>query len=456
MMDRPARNRALVLTSVHAAGLGLAILHPLAPLLLVAGVAAVGILLAYQHLILASLANLGVVKAFLISTVPALTLFDPTLILAGLALLVILWRLTDTTGRAALNRHGHLLMAFVAWLTWMLLAVVHAPDMPMALQKAGRFILIVPLLFLGPLVLIRSARDSRIVLYLFVAYAVMAAGLLFLKLWGLVSGTITDPLTHRLSILGANPISIARLLVVAASMILAAWARQKTGGWRWLPLLGLLLTAALLTGSRGPILSLLAAWVLIGLLHKGRPRRIFFGGLVGIGLVISLFLGLAPAELTKRYLAFSAAELKVDQQGLQISSSVSSRYRLYEIAYDEWTSKPSKFFFGSGTAGYAALFPWRDFRYPHNLFLELLVEFGLLGALVFCWQVVLIIPKLFTRATRRLSTEAFMWLAGTFTFFFSTMFSGDLNDNRLLWFLVAAYLASWSLSPASKLSPRRI
>ena len=38
-----------------------------------------------------------------------------------------------------------------------------------------------------------------------------------------------------------------------------------------------------------------------------------------------------------------------------------------------------------------------------------------------------------------------MWLAGIITFFFATLFSGDLNDNRLLWFLVAAYVATRTL-----------
>ena len=443
---RPSNNvMTALLISVQLGGLGLAVVHPLAPYLLILGMLGIGFAIAYHHLIITLLGNLNVIKAVLITSVPALAFIDPIIILAILAYAYIIWTVGTERGRQAVNRHGHLLLAVVAWIGFVLMSTIYAPMLGEALVKAGRFAFIVPALFLGPLVLIQSSRDARLLLGLFIALGVISALLLYAKMWGIATGSAIEDPSLRLSILGTNPIATSRILVVSVAMIAAAIIGQTLSAIKWMPVIIFLLGAALLTGSRGPLLSLLLAGVVLGLLYAGRPRRILLGGILSVVILVAIFLLLAPEGMTGRYFALTQGELGISKQGLRVFSTVVSRFRLWEIALESWTSSSFNLLFGTGVGGYAALITWRDYHYPHNLLLEVLVEFGLVGAAVFSWQIALVFRRLFSRSIQQISPEASMWLAAIFTFFISTMFSGDINDNRLLWYFLAAYIATLSL-----------
>jgi hypothetical protein len=43
---------------------------------------------------------------------------------------------------------------------------------------------------------------------------------------------------------------------------------------------------------------------------------------------------------------------------------------------------------------------------------------------------------------KRCSQPEVLWLGATLTVFFSAMFSGDINDNRLIWFFLSGLLAA--------------
>ena len=43
---------------------------------------------------------------------------------------------------------------------------------------------------------------------------------------------------------------------------------------------------------------------------------------------------------------------------------------------------------------------------------------------------------------KRYSQPEVLWLGATLTVFFSAMFSGDINDNRLIWFFLSGLLAA--------------
>jgi len=49
-----------------------------------------------------------------------------------------------------------------------------------------------------------------------------------------------------------------------------------------------------------------------------------------------------------------------------------------------------------------------------------------------------------------------MWLVGTLTMFFATLVSGDLNDNRMLWFFLAGLLATVQVNSLPQVGAERV
>ena len=112
-----------------------------------------------------------------------------------------------------------------------------------------------------------------------------------------------------------------------------------------------------------------------------------------------------------------------------------------------WISDFKTFSVGLGSGGFSSLFLWRDFRwYPHNIFLEILVEFGIIGIFLILTFMFFSIKQLITyKKYNYLSENSAVWISGTLVMFFSAQFSGDLNDNRILLMFLAISLSSINL-----------
>ena len=279
-------------------------------------------------------------------------------------------------------------------------------------------------------------------LYLFLFFGALGILSIGFHLHQLLQSAATLQLSVRLSILEANPIGAARILVICAGMcaILPLTGVEKS--LRWIALMAIFLVAALFTGSRGPLVSFVAAIGIIGMILPGKTRIRTIWLLVSLTIFFIVTLMLLPEGLVARLKLFAGSEIVYSESGIQVMSTVLHRFELWKMALAVWLNSPLHFLLGMGSAGYAGLFPWRDFSYPHNLLLELLVEFGILGAGIFSIHVILILTKVGARYRSGLGKEELMWLVGFLIYFISTMFSGDLNSNRLFWFLLAGLLAT--------------
>ena len=114
------------------------------------------------------------------------------------------------------------------------------------------------------------------------------------------------------------------------------------------------------------------------------------------------------------------------------------------MSLKSWISSGINFVFGLGSGGFSSLFIWRDWRwYPHNMFFEIIVELGLIGLIVLS----LFITKAYKLISQGLNKGTFtdhsaLWVAGTTVMFIAAQFSGDINDNRILWMFLAISIAS--------------
>ncbi|MEU2152073.1 O-antigen ligase family protein [Micrococcus luteus] len=187
------------------------------------------------------------------------------------------------------------------------------------------------------------------------------------------------------------------------------------------------------TGSRAPLLALGVAMVLVVLLVAGRSNRlrsafIFSGSLLSVMALWRLIQSDA-VDLESRSVAWLSGERDTSTQARQF---------LWEQGLLAARHNP----LGLGWGGFTDLpFISDYYRYPHNFAIELILEAGwIIGGFV-----LLVL----------LSSGFRLWfLAGSSSLVLSTfslfvfsvinaMFSGDINDNRLLWITAAA---AWGIA----------
>lgn len=248
--------------------------------------------------------------------------------------------------------------------------------------------------------------------------------------------------------LGANEnivhIGIAQLMGMA--LLLLFYHRFEKRAWRFLcllicvPWLAIGLASA---ESRGPILGLMLAlavatfapWWKQGFISRKQVLAI-------LGIVVAAVLGLSAywfRGVAASRLQSKTAELTMILEGsTEASGTATERLVYYGAALD---AIPQHILRGWGIGGWS-MFYWNqdDRHYPHNLFLETAVEEGLLGLAVL--MVLLGSIYLTLKRNADVVSHRFPVLFPMLIYLLTvTMFSGDIDDNRFLWFWCGAVLA---------------
>jgi O-antigen ligase len=124
-------------------------------------------------------------------------------------------------------------------------------------------------------------------------------------------------------------------------------------------------------------------------------------------------------------------------------SSANARLVRYSEAYKMFQDSP---FFGKGIGSFPVSFSSIDARdYPHNIFLELLSELGLLGLILFLFLLTVSIGRLIKVSKRDSINKMYLGLLAGFLFsFLNALVSGDINDNRILF----TFIAIGAMTPA--------
>jgi len=217
------------------------------------------------------------------------------------------------------------------------------------------------------------------------------------------------------------------------------------------------MTVALLAAnSRGPMLSfaLTSAWVFVARFRYMKSRHVVFMVIIGLCLLVALFFVL-PEQVTSRYVDLFGG-------GSDVVSRTASKYTIntrlfaWKAAIGTAFSNVKNLLFGIGVGGFSNIFYGLDVRlYPHNMIFETLCELGLIGLLLLGWHFKLI----FFRAHKAIKSLAgpqqltvFAYFIGGIFLLISAEFSGDLNDNRRLWFFLGACLAIVHLYQSKKKS----
>lgn len=256
---------------------------------------------------------------------------------------------------------------------------------------------------------------------------------------------------------GSNYIALARTtglgFLTTVGFLLPTERRLLMRVFLWV--IGTLqLWAALIAGTRGPVLALiLSIFLFFAFSVQNFKIDRFALRLSSIGLPIIVVLTVMARKF------FATLVYRLEILITEVGPSGLTRLSLYQAALDLWAKSP---IWGNGTGQFGIAVLGQDVRnYPHNIILELGAENGLIGVLIFVLLIVVAFSKgfisLYNGRGIAKTVARYLIVACCFTLF-NAMVSGDINDNRMLfsWLaLMAALSTSFTIIPVTKGVPFR-
>jgi O-antigen ligase len=250
-------------------------------------------------------------------------------------------------------------------------------------------------------------------------------------------------------------------LVLISLLAVVALSRSRVAVLSMLALFPYVCYLLFLSGSRGAIAGgALAFMVVLTLLtamtKSGRALRstmvalLLLVGAVGMGAVRQEAVS---REIVERY--------TVLQRPFQTNAAGADRLEFWGSAWETFQDHPV---FGIGSGGWGMVWNSQDYRdFPHNIFLEILCEQGLIGGLLFslfffgtihlAWRVMR-----HPLTTLRGKTLA-VWAIGILTFAgLDAQLSGDIQTNDYIWMAsaiicVLARISACATRPSSLARP---
>ena len=423
------------------------ITNPIMMVIIPLGLIILWLLIINPAIALMILSLTAIIKGYLINYFPIVEVIDITVI-ATLIIWVGLIKLLLEGNWKIPSELTSIVYLFLIFGLLLGISYMYTPSPDYGFRKILRFNTFAVTMFISPLLIIKSPADSKRLLSYFYFLLVIIIGIMLLQfvyfvIWG--DFAIVLAYWNRISIPGANPIQVSRYLAIGAAMMIALLIRNKPSqSLHFVAILFVILLSIILSGSRGPLISIIIGSIVYAILYERKhSSRIFGYGILAIGTIITLLL-LLPESLTQRFFDISQGTVIMTQQGVQRISTIATRYEFWSMSVQAWFSSITSFFIGLGAGGFSSLFIWRDWHwYPHNLFFEIIAELGLIGLIIgvlFVIKSYQIINKGIQRGS--FTDHSALWVAGTVVMFIAAQFSGDINDNRILWMFIGISIAS--------------
>jgi len=423
------------------------ITNPIMMVIIPLGLIILWLLIINPAIALMILSLTAIIKGYLINYFPIVEVIDITVI-ATLIIWVGLIKLLLEGNWKIPSEPTSIVYLFLIFGLLLGISYMYTPSPDYGFRKILRFNTFAVTMFISPLLIIKSPADSKRLLSYFYFLLVIIIGIMLLQfvyfvIWG--DFAIVLAYWNRISIPGANPIQVSRYLAIGAAMMIALLIRNKPSqSLHFVAILFVILLSIILSGSRGPLISIIIGSIVYAILYERKhSSRIFGYGILAIGTIITLLL-LLPESLTQRFFDISQGTVIMTQQGVQRISTIATRYEFWSMSVQAWFSSITSFFIGLGAGGFSSLFIWRDWHwYPHNLFFEIIAELGLIGLIIgvlFVIKSYQIINKGIQRGS--FTDHSALWVAGTVVMFIAAQFSGDINDNRILWMFIGISIAS--------------
>jgi O-antigen ligase len=324
------------------------------------------------------------------------------------------------------------LTAFLVFSTLVTLSYTYTTAPDYGASKLFRFLLIGTLLLISPLFLILTEDNFRRFARIFVGCSVATAVQLIFTLEFQKHDDTID-----VTRIGAGWLIGMSILLVLFYPLLRG---KRANYYLYLLVLPICIAGLVASVARGPMVALsiavlfgLASWLRQGRLRGSTALALLFVFVVGFG---GAFFALRQADLGK-YTA-KAGEFKTLLTEGGSSGSAGKRLNFYRATLPALADHP---ILGGGVGSWSVFYYGNDSRnYPHNLLLEIAFEEGMAGLGVFL--AFLFLVGVSTVWMLRMTRSHFLAL-GLLVLYcvIVSLFSGDLDDNRVLWIWVGMTLA---------------
>ncbi len=300
-------------------------------------------------------------------------------------------------------------------------------------DKLFRFLTITSLALFAPYFLFQKKESFIRFFWIFIVLAI-----------GMVVDILSKGLTFGFhSAFGSNYLEVGRITGTSLIILLFFFlmiSRRRLTKIIYLSLIPLLLFGMFISGGRGPVIAFFISILIIFIIVIGRNflamstliKRedmklfgvVFFLSIIGVIIVINF-----SSYLT----SFYRMEILLEGGG----TSFLKRVELFSRAIEAIISFPTGLM-GLGIGGFSVFYGGIDDRlYPHNIFLEVGSELGILGL----FAIILLLYWSFSQGISNInrktdSTYRYLGITALSLLIFmivNASVSGDINDNRLLF-----------------------
>lgn len=246
---------------------------------------------------------------------------------------------------------------------------------------------------------------------------------------------------ERLAVLGGGANVYARilgtgaLLLVTFALLLHRTNHRRLAVALLVSLVPGFLVAMYFAGSKGPLLGLLGAFLVFAFLNR------FLGRVALIAGALAVVIGLAGARsrtFSDTMELVTASRLFLNPESEVSYGSYGSRMEFYAYSARQIARSP---LIGVGTGAWGAqrrLFETRI--YPHNIFVEVASEYGLLMVAALGGFLIWVASRAWRLVNTPMPPGARILVTGIVSCFvfwlFNVQVSGDVIDNRNLWIFV--------------------
>jgi O-antigen ligase len=362
---------------------------------------------------------------------------DPRFSWFPIDLTVIFFVLGVTTGLAIIYREGiypfglTVVSLLTVFIVWALVTDLWTPSELYAQEKLFKLATLNLWSVIATAMIIANRRE-RVRRFLLLLLVLGTAA----SLDGIVQYATTDRFALSSGFRLENYIAQSRFYSMGALVAFTAWLDTSPFSKRGVALMAAFAAscfALLIASARAPMLAMVAAVVLpLALGLRVTERRL----LASRALVAGFVLSIAMAAVLLQVAADYSDSLPTFQRFTawfgddSMGRSASQRLEAWTGSWDLWLRQP---FLGSGAGSWPIRYYGLDVaRYPHNLILEVLVEFGVVGLLLLA--VVAIVAARHT-SVRHLREDPFLMCAAMLCIstFLHAMTSEDITGNRNLF-----------------------
>jgi O-antigen ligase len=383
-----------------------------------------------SHLLVGALIISSIVKTEL-SNIVGYELVDLTVSIGILIYLVLIFRIfTDSYTREVFKKHSRPLIVFALFLIALLISVFLEGGTTYGADKVSRFILLSSLAFFAPLFLIRSFDELKELFWFIMIVFILLA----------MSSRPNPEWYHRFSLFSADYIATGRIVGYGLLFVLF-WKLPTTFKFFrifWLILAISLVIILFAVNARGPIITMAITLCILFLVIW----QLYFKSMIKVHIIL-IILGLLLFPLFPSLIRIISPDIDLNRISTLVDpiNVLENDIRIvnYDIGLKKFLENPS--LFGMGAGSYSRLgitnTSGRLMMYPHNLFLEVGLEQGIIGLLLFCifiglaFHIAICNLKLENRnfEFRSISVTLF----GIFIYSLcNSMISSDLNGSRII------------------------